>query len=898
MAIIGKTLGNFEITSQLGKGGMGEVYRARDTKLNRDVALKVLPSAFAGDAERMARFKREAQLLASLNHTNIAAIYGLEESGGVRALIMELAEGPTLGERILKGPIPLDEALGIARQIAEALEAAHEKGIIHRDLKPANIKVTPEGAVKVLDFGLAKALEGEAAIADASESPTLSLAATKAGVILGTAAYMAPEQARGSGVDKRCDIWSFGVVLFEMLTGKQLFSGETVSDTLAAVLRSDIDWNLLPANTPASICTLLRRCLTKDRKQRLQAIGDARIVIGEYISNPSGASVLETAKVAGSHKLRERLAWGAVVLLVAALTIICIIYYRKISERGQVTQLEYTLPEDQQFNHPEAIFLAVSPDGRQFAYHTNKGLFVRSMDEWTAKLIVEAHEDPSNPFFSPDGQWVAYRSVAENILKKVSVKGGRPIPLCDVGAFSGAFWSAADTIFYGEYGKGMVRVSANGGNSEVLFRGDAAYYYHPQLLPDGKSLLFTLHPYPYRIAARSPGSPESKTIIPQGARAFYLPTGHLVYGLGNNLYAVLFDPSKLALAGDKVPKVEGVFRGDPGAPPQYDISASGTLIYAQTSTADVPAMKTLVWVNQDGKEEPIDIQLKGFGEGYSSPRISPDGTKIALVAAPGGNKDIYIWDLAGKSRTQITHDIGDDDWPLWINSQQIIYWTSSERTPSAINRKAANGLGEVESLGSLPNFLCPFSYVGDEKILLWEGAYSPQRTSIVELFIKGGLVRKPLLEGKHFVQHPQISPNGKWLAYASNEFGPNEVYVCPFPDVNGGTRKVSTNGGYGPLWSPKGREIFYRSSESVMAIPVETEPTFKLVSQAKAIFKDRFFSKTWGAAIYPMWDIHPKDNRFLMVKETESTASATGGTRKINIVLNWFEDLKKLVPVK
>jgi len=348
---------------------MGEVYRARDTKLNRDVALKVLPAEFASDGERMARLKREAQVLASLNNTNIAAIYGLEESNGVCGLVMELAEGPTLADRVSKGPIPLDEALAVARQIAEALEAAHEKGIIHRDLKPANIKVLPEGAVKVLDFGLAKAIEGEGAAADASQSPTLSLAATKAGTILGTAAYMSPEQARGSTVDKRCDIWSFGVVLFEMLTGKQLFAGETVSDTLAAVLRSDVDWNLLPAHTPASIRTLLRRCLTKDRKQRLQAVGEARIMIEEYISNTSGASSQESASAGGRHKLFERLAWvSAVVLLIAALTVLYIANSHRISELSKPTRFEYTLGEDEQFTHPETMFLAVSPDGRQFAY--------------------------------------------------------------------------------------------------------------------------------------------------------------------------------------------------------------------------------------------------------------------------------------------------------------------------------------------------------------------------------------------------------------------------------------------------------------------------------------------------------------------------------------------------
>jgi serine/threonine-protein kinase len=493
-----------------------------------------------------------------------------------------------------------------------------------------------------LDFGLAKALEEGTVAADASQSPTLSLAATKAGVILGTAAYMAPEQARGSTVDKRCDIWSFGVVLFEMLAGKPLFAGETVSDTLAAVLRSDIDWNLLPANTPADIRTLLRRCLNKDRKERLRDIGEARIAISQDLANPSSSSVHETVDVLDRHSRVVQIARiSAVVLLVAALTFLGIGYYRKVSEPRQVTRFEFTLPEDQRFTGIlGAPFLAVSPDGRQFVYITNKGLFLRSLDKWDVQCLVNTGEIPASPFFSPDGRWIAYRSAAENKLKKVSVYGGIPIALCNVGAFSGAYWGSDDTIIYGEYEKGlMMRVSANGGDPQVLFRGDATYY-HPQLLPDGKSLLFTLSPYPYRIAARSPESPEARILLDQGDRAFYLPTGHLVYGLGYNLYAVLFKPSNLALSGDRVPLVKGIFRSSVSSAPQYDISPSGTLIYAQTTSIGDFSRRRLVWVSRDGKEESIDIPPHDFGVNGSAPRISPNGTQLAFAATTGRNVDI------------------------------------------------------------------------------------------------------------------------------------------------------------------------------------------------------------------------------------------------------------------
>jgi serine/threonine protein kinase len=887
--MIGKTLGHYQITSQLGKGGMGEVYRASDTKLNRDVALKVLPSEFANVPERMARFKREAQLLASLNHTNIASIYGLEEGGGVSALVMELAEGETLAERISKGPIPLDEALPIARQIAEALEAAHEKGIIHRDLKPANIKITQEGAVKVLDFGLAKAMEAEAAATDMSQSPTLSLAATKAGIILGTAAYMAPEQARGSVVDKRCDIWSFGVVLFEMLTGRQLFAGETVSDTLAAVLRADVNWNLIPANTPASICALLRRCVTKDRKQRLQAIGEARIIIEEYIANPSGATAQDTTVLSGRHKLHERLAWGAVILLVVAFTVLGVIYYPKVSEPPQVTKLEYTLPEDQQFiSKLGEPFLAISPDGRQFAYVTNKGLYVRPLGKWETELLVEASEDPSNPFFSHDGQWIGYFSVAEKKLKKVSIKEGIRIGLCDAGGIAGAFWAADDKIYYDEDWKAIMRVSADGGNPEELFKGDADWYLHPQLLPDGKTLQFTLSPFPYRIAAKSIGSRELKPLIAPGDRAFYLPTGHLVYGFTNELYAVSFSPSKLAPAGATVPVVKDVFRPWNDGTPQYDVSLiSGTLIYAETTSAE----RTLVWVNQEGKEVPIDITPQAYSA-WSSPKISPDGKRIALTIDKGKSTNIWIKDLDRGTLTSLTDGENENSWPVWTpDSKQIIYRSSRDNTLMDIYIKAADGLREAKKLGSPSVRAGPFSLSKDGKTLLsWDITFSPHQTVISMLPLEGDFVRTPLLQSKYYEQHPEISPNGKWLAYASNQSGQNEVYVRPFPEVNKGVLQVSTKGGYGPLWSPSGRELFYRNGNSVMVVEVETEPVFKIVREAKEIFSGAYLSSQGGYAKSAMWDIG-SDGRFLMIKET-------GGARKICVVLNWFEELKKLVPVK
>ncbi len=463
--MIGKKISHYNVTEKLGAGGMGEVYRATDTKLNRDVALKVLPEVFANDAQRMARFSREAQVLASLNHPNIASIYGLEESGGVRCLVLELVEGPTLAERIAAGPLRTEEALNIARQIAEALEAAHEKGIIHRDLKPANVKVTPEGTVKVLDFGLAKALEDDPSSIDISESPTLSVAATQAGVILGTAAYMSPEQARGQAVDKRADIWAFGVVLYEMLTGKRTFQGETISDTLAAVLRADVDWVALPADTPASIRRLLRRCLTRDRKQRLQAIGEARIAIEEYLADPAAASVLISTPTVAPQPLWQRiLPWvfGGAMTLAFLLTL-----WRPWvqPERTSPVRLKVEISPEEPLFTAQGAAVALSPDGKPMAYVTEaeggRKLYVRSLDQLEGAPL-SGTEGARDPFFSPDGRWVAF--FTDDALKKVSVTGGTPLTLAGTQVNRGGTWSPDDVIVYAPHThSGLFQIPAAGG---------------------------------------------------------------------------------------------------------------------------------------------------------------------------------------------------------------------------------------------------------------------------------------------------------------------------------------------------------------------------------------------------------------------------------------------------
>ncbi|MBP1611037.1 MAG: serine/threonine protein kinase [Acidobacteria bacterium] len=461
--MIGKTLGHYQITSQLGKGGMGEVYQAKDQKLGRDVAIKVLPEEFARDADRVARFQREAKLLASLNHPNIAAIHGLEESGGTNFLVLELVPGETLADRIKAGPIPVEESLKLALQIAEALEAAHEKGVIHRDLKPANIKVTPESKVKVLDFGLAKAYAGDREDVNLSNSPTLSDAATQQGVILGTAAYMSPEQARGKPVDKRADIWAFGCVLFEMLTGRAAFSGRDVTDILAAVIRSEPDWKRLPANLHWRLRELLERCLEKEAKDRYSGINDARVEIQKVLADPSGLFAQSVTAKKAQTRLRSMLPW-AVAILGIVLVGVAVWNLRKPEPR-QVMRFEYELPEGQQLNG-----LAVSPDGKQFVYGTANGLYIRSVDELTAKLIAGTEGSTQQPFFSPDGKSIGYFSVNDRQLKKIAISGGAPVTLCAVTQLLGAWWGADNTILYGQIPGDMMQVSGNGELRNLLSR--------------------------------------------------------------------------------------------------------------------------------------------------------------------------------------------------------------------------------------------------------------------------------------------------------------------------------------------------------------------------------------------------------------------------------------------
>jgi len=901
MSMIEKLLIHYQITAEIGKGGMGEVYQAKDTKLGRDVAIKLLPEEFARDVDRVARFQREAKLLASLNHPNIASIYGLEECDGMHFLVMELIEGDTLADRIKSGPIPVEETLRLALQMAEALEAAHEKGVIHRDLKPSNIKVTPDGQVKVLDFGLAKAYAGDSEKMDPADSPTLSAAATRQGIILGTAAYMSPEQARGKLVDRRTDIWAFGVVLYEMLTGKKAFSGGDVTDTLAAVLRSEPEWESLPTNLHWRVKEVLERCLEKKARDRCGSINDARVDIQKALADPSGLFVQPSVITQPRKRVQMRLPLVVAIVILTAIIIGVGVWYLKPAEPRKVMRFSYELPQGQQFTGD--IQLAVSPDGSQFVYLTTDGLYLRSVDALDARLVAGTDQYSRQPIFSPDGKWIAYWSQNDGRLKKIGISGGVPVVLCDTSVIVGGLsWSSDNTIVYTDaLGGGVKRVSADGGTPELIIKAELANLgtdgipLAPQILPDGKTLLFTNafsvgEMTDRQITVQSLESGERKVLV-GGLNARYLPSGHLVYVQVNNniesLVAVPFDVDRMEVMSGPVPLIENISA--------VTLADSGTLVYVPeiTGSGSGGSLRRLVWIDKEGNEEQIEAETNM----YQFPKISPDGTKVALAVTKSDNQDIWIYDVTYKILERLTFDDGADSFPVWTSdSKQIIF--RSDREGGGIYSKASDGTGEAEQITlDQIGWLLPFSLSDDGNTLVVQQVLGLTQIDIGMLSMDDDHAYKLLLQEDYVESHPQISPDGKWLAYCSNETGQAEVFVRPFPDVNKGKWQISTNTGNSPLWSPDGRELFYligdATAEAVMRVAVQTEPTFKK-GAPEELFRGIY------VGFYPgdfPWAIHPDGNRFLMIKTTAATAATEGKQPRINIVLNWDVELEQRVPV-
>jgi len=900
----GTRLGTYEVVAQIGAGGMGEVYRAHDTKLGREVAIKVLPANFVNDPERLSRFQREARMLAALNHANIATIYGLEQSGEVTCLVMELVSGETLAERVKAGPLEIEVALKIAVQIAEALEAAHEKSIIHRDLKPANVKVTPEGKVKVLDFGLAKAFAGEAANDDPSNSPTLSAAATMQGKILGTAAYMSPEQARGKVCDKRTDIWAFGCVLYELLAGRQAFQGDTTTEILAAVLKEEPDWQALPTSTPVRIRNLLGRCLQKDLRRRLHDTADARIEIEEAVAGPAMAEMAAAPK--GIRVLGQQgliLSVGA-LLLVAVVTGLAV-WNMKPSPTQPVSRTVITLPPGQQLAGLESgPAVALSPDGTQLAYVAVQGgtqqLYLRAMDSLEPRLIPGT-EGGVNPFFSPDGQWLGF--FADGKLKKISVSGGAALTLGDAADPSGASWGSQGMLTFAPSRVSVLQqVSDTGGTPQPLTRlekGEAAHRW-PEFLPGGKAVLFAAGTASgnwanQQVAVQPIGPGERRTLISAGTQPRYAPSGYLLYAQAGNLMAAPFDPQRLKVAGAAVPVVEGLLQGSNGAV-QYSFSAAGSLVYIQGSVQ--AAQSRLAWVSRNGTEQPLPAPAHT----YIYPRLSPDGQRVA-VAIAGADTQVWLYELARETLTRLTFEGNINYFPVWTSDGKRIAFLSNKEGPLNIFWKLADGSGGLERLTTSEYTHNPMSWSPDGKLLafseinpttgfdLWVlrmGNPSPGSGQVPSA--ASGQIRKaqPFLEAPFNESAPRFSPDGRWLAYASDGSGRQEIYVLSYPDP-GGKWQISTEGGREPVWNRNGRELFYRNGDKMMTVDIATQPGFA-ADKPRVLFEGRYEPTVFTA---PNYDVSPDGQRFLMLKRSESGQAAP---TQINVVLNWFEELKRRVP--
>ena len=881
----GTRLGPYEITGPLGAGGMGEVYRARDSRLNRDVAIKTLPAAVAEDANRMARFQREAQVLAALSHPHIAAIYGLEESGGVRALVMELVEGPTLSERIAAGPMPLAEALALARQIGEALEAAHEKGIVHRDLKPANIKLTADNQVKVLDFGLAKAYDPEAASGgNLTHSPTLTLDATRAGVIMGTAGYMSPEQARGKPVDKRADIWAFGVVLLEMLTGKSIFEGETVSDTLAAVLRAEIDWRQLPADTPPKVRRLLARCLERDPKRRLRDIGDAWI----EIDSPDGPAAAAPPAVPPAKGLWW-LPWAAALVLGGTGIAWGLLHHPPPPPR---TPVHWTYTQKDFFLLP-----SLSRDGTRLATTqvtgTQVSLSLRMMDQTEGKPIPGS-EGMAYPEFSPDGQWIAAFSNdtgSDTKLKKIPVTGGTPITIAGVSAPLGLTWGDDDSIVYAG-GKGLLRISSSGGAPQTLVspdtkKGETAFR-TPHFLPGARALLFTIAGgSSSQLAVLDIKTGHYRVVVNNGQDGRYALSGHLLYARGNTLFAAPFHAGRLEVTGPEAPVIEGVSsQGNGGYVAEYAVSDSGLLVYLAGASGQGSAT-TLAWVDRQGQVQPLsESALWGTG------RLSPDGRRVAneiygASAGDGNPGDIWVFELERHTKTRLTF-AGENSYPVWTPDGLKLTFGATLAGKHGIYSVMADGSAKPELLLATDAAAIPSGWSPDGKSLLYSQPAAGKPPRIWVLPVSGGSAGTPapLHDAVAYEADAQVSPDRRWVAYVSAETGQDEIYVHPFPGP-GGKERISTQGGDSVRWSHDGRELFYmirNGQGGLMAVDFQTKPQLH-IGLPLAVAKTSF-GTTWDPA---------PDGKHLLV---ELVAGAGQGGRVMHGISDWFDELSRRVPPK
>ncbi len=941
--MIGVNLGQYRVTGELGAGGMGEVWRATDEKLGREVALKVLPPEFAADPDRMARFEREAKVLASLNHPNIAHLYGLEsvntqmaagtaapqdsqgspemvvghasrvpdtdveslsdadadagpnskpktqnsklpaEAGTVIFLVMELVEGKDLSELIARGPIPVDEAIPIALQIAEALEAAHEAGIVHRDLKPANIKLTEDGVVKVLDFGLAKAWESEGGDSSVSMSPTMTRHATVEGVILGTAAYMSPEQARGKKVDRRADIWAFGVVLWEMLTGDKLFDGETVSDVLAAVLTREPDLSELPSDTPPQVRRVLGRCLQRDPRRRIRDIGDVRLELEE---DPSVGDdwVGLTEAAAESRGRSPWLAWA----VAAAMTLVTIAFGWFLVRApdpadGAPTHLALTLPYGLFFDVRESRpVVVISPAGDEVVFSAHDGearrLYRRSLNSVDA-VALEGTEWARAPFYSPDGRWVGF-SASDGRIKRVSLDGGQAVALAE-GDWGGGSWGEDGSIIYTpDYLDGLWRVAADGGPAEELTQPDPAVgelnHSWPDHIPGSDALLFTSFRLPLsesRIELLDLSTGERRLLVENGIFGRFVASGHLLFVREDVVLAAPFDPQKLELTGAPVPVLEDAYVAPYEGNSQFTVSDSGTLIHAPASLLGPP--REVVWFDRQGREEMVLEADRRYG----APSLSPDGRSIALTV-DDGNPDIWVYQLDRQVLNRLTFSPRSEHTPTWYPGGRRIAFVL-DAPPFHIYSVSADGSAEPTPVLETPIDSYAEAFSADGRWIVVR-QLSSEEDDLGLLEINGGQEVRPLRKTRFKEKFATLSPDERFVAYQSDESGRNEIYIQSFPEP--GVRiQVTRDGGDAPVWAGNS-DLFYWQGDRLFAVGVRTTPALT-IGEPEALFTvSRDTTPTSRE-----YDVSADGQRILMVKIPEASRP-----REAEIVLNWFTELERL----
>jgi len=876
--LAGKRIGQFEISQVVGRGGMGVVYKARDTKLDREVAIKAMPKHLSYDPTARARFEREAKLLASMNHTHIGIIHDVvEQEDGTRYLILEYVTGPTLAEKLRKGPLAVKEALLIGRQIAEALAAAYERGIIHRDLKPGNVKISPEGKAKILDFGIAKELRPK-------DEPAQTVV-TEHGRLVGTPAYMSPEQARGRPLDHRTDVWSFGCVLYEMLTGRIAFEGPTVSDTIAHVLERDPDWDLLPRDLPANMEVLLRRCLEKEPHNRLQHIGDASLEIRETLNPPDVAPPIRDTCESAKSGFRLKLAAGAIVCVAIGILVGAVIRRNVLSDKpAPPDTTKFVIERGNSYPDVSLIHqtLAFSPDGTTLAYVAEdtdgrRRIFLRRLDGFETR-VLEGTESAIGPFFSPDGQWLGFADHYNRMLKKVAVAGGTPVAVAEAPDFRGGTWSADDKIIFAPNAAGpLCRIGASGDDPEPITAtdpnaGDRAHRW-PQVLAGGDLLLFVSYGGSTRVELLELKNGRRHVLLEGSSYARCDPDGYIIYSRNWSLYTAHLNPQSLKLEGSHRMIASEVWSAGTGVS-QFAVSANGTLAYIPGKWETRKLQPT--WVTRRGDREPLPVPLRNYHEAA----VSPDGACVALCSYAGNGPDLWLYDSIHRTTTDITADQRGFN-PVWTgrDGRTLFYAAPEGLFTWDIQQQSAVLWGKVKGLNKL-NDSSP-----DGRQLAIQMFVSEQSDIYTIAISDQNDVRPvPFETTEHFQRKAAWSPCGKWIAYESEESGRSEIFVRPYPGP--GTKvAISSDGGREPLWSADGGELYYRNSKKVIAAKVESEPEFKVVN-TQILFDDEYYS----CALCRTYDIGP-DGRFLMLYDPKDSSRP-----EIRVTVNWRQGLNPNLP--